>query len=194
MATNTRSAPPRMVAASAIIITLSGFVPNLSRPAKAATATISASGSFTGGVTLSAGTNLVFGKVVATNPGGLLDVSTGGFAGGAGGFFNTVGATNGSIKFNAGALKVINLSMVGPANTLALASTANGGKTGVVNLERVTVGGPFTSKAQFNTVVSTLTRTLTSTTADLNIGGRIGWGAVLPLGSFTQAITLTVSY
>lgn len=189
-----RNVTTNIAAASAVIVTLSGFLPNPSRPVYAATATISASGSFTGGVTLTAGANLFFGKMVATNASGLLDIATSGVTAVIGGFFNTVGATNGTIKFNAGALKAIDMTIVGPANSIPLGSTANGGKTGIVNLERVTVGGPFTSKAQFNTGALKATRTLTSLTVDMNIGGRVSWGAVQPLGTFTQAISLTVSY
>ncbi len=182
------------VAAGAILVALSGFVPNVTRQAHAATATISASGTFTGGITLTAGTNLQFGKMVATANSGKLTVQTGGGTAGSKGFFNTVGATNGTIKFNAGALKVVDITVAGVAKTLALASTANGGKTGVVNLSTVKIGGPFAAAETFTTAGLKQSATLTSLTTDLNIGGTVTWGAVQPLGSFTQAVAVTVNY
>lgn len=182
------------VAAGAILVALSGFVPNVSRQAQAATATISASGTFTGGITMSAGTNLVFGKMVATAAAGKLSVTTGGGTAATNGFFNTLGATNGSFKFQAGALKAVDFTIAGVQKTLALASTANGGKTGVVNLSTVKINGPFAAAETFTTGALTNSATLTSTTADILVGGAVTWGATQPLGSFTQALTLTANY
>ncbi|MEM6781263.1 MAG: DUF4402 domain-containing protein [Pseudomonadota bacterium] len=182
------------VAAGAILVALSGFVPNVTRQAQAATATITASGSFTGGLTMTAGTNLQFGKMVATNTGGKLTVNTAGGTVASKGFFNTLGATNGTIKFNAGALKAVDFTVAGPAKTLALASTANGGKTGVVNLSEIVVAGPIATALTFTTGSLKQSATLTSLTTDLSIGGQVTWGAVQPLGSFTHADRVIANY
>lgn len=182
------------VAAGAILVALSGFVPNVTRQAQAATATINASGSFTGGLTMTAGTNLQFGKMVATQASGKLTVNTAGGTAVSKGFFNTLGATNGTIKFNAGALKAVDFTVAGPQNTLVLASTANGGKTGVVNLDTVDIGGPIAAPLAFTTGSLKQSATLTSLTTDLAIGGTVTWGAIQPLGSFTQAVRVIANF
>ena len=75
----------------AILLTLSGFVPKITRPVQAASATVSASGTFSGGIQITpqAGATVAqFGRIVATAPAGTVRVTPGGGTTAIGGFFN----------------------------------------------------------------------------------------------------------
>lgn len=183
----------RNIAAGAVLVALSGFVPKISKPANAATATIKASGSFTSGLNLTAGANLQFGKIVATGPSGSAKITTAGATAVSKAFFNGGVQKEGSFAFLAGALKVVDLTVVGMKNSLTLGSVA-GVKTGVVNLESITLGGPLKTAQVFKVATTKQTNTLVSLTADINVGGVVTWGGIAPIGTFSQNVVLTVTF
>ena len=183
----------KKVAAGAMLIALSGFVPKVTKPAHAATATITASGTFSSGIKMTAGNNLQFGVIVATGPTGKVSINTAGATSTSKAFFNGGTQKQGSIAFQAGASKNIDITVTGMKNTLTL-GTFGGAKTGTVNLPTVSVGGPYAAAEVFKVATTKNTATLTSTTADLQIGGVITWGATLPIGTFATPLTVTVTF
>lgn len=184
----------KKIAAGAALVALSGFVPKMSKPAQAASASINVLGSFTSGLKMTAGNDIKFGIIVPTTGNGQATVKTGGTFVSTDGFQNGGAPANGSIKFQAGALKAVDMTMAGLKATLTLGATANGGKTGTVNLPTVSVNGPYAAAEVFKIATTKNTVTLTSTTADLVLGGVVTWGATAPIGTFTTPITLTINY
>ena len=183
------------VAAGAALVVLSGFVPQITNNrALAATSTLTVSGSFTSGIKLSAGTNVQFATMIATNISGKATINPGGVAAISKGFFVAGGSQkDGSIKFAAGASAKVTFTVTGMKNTLALASVS-GVKQGTVNLPTINITGPYAGTEVYKAATTTNTATLTSTTADLLVGAEITWGNPQPIGSFAQAIKLVVSF
>lgn len=181
------------IATGAVLVALSGFVPKVTKPVHAATATITASGTFSSGIKLTAGNNLQFGVMVATDASGSMSISAGGATSTSKAFFNGGTQQAGSVKFAAGAINKVDITVTGQKNSLTLASF-NAVKTGTVNLPSIFMTGPFGGTLTFTPGGTTTTVTLTSVTSDLNIGGVVTWNATQPVGTFSQAIKVTVSY
>lgn len=183
----------KRIAAGMALVALSGFVPKITKPVHAATATISATGTFTSGIKLTAGNNLEFGVIVPTGANGSVAISTAGVTTVSKAFINGGAPTNGTMKFAAGASKVVDITVVGLKNTLTLGSFG-GAKTGTVNLPTVTIGGPLTTAQVFKIATTKQTNTLNSTTADIAIGGIVTWNGVAPIGTFATPITVTIAF
>jgi len=184
----------KRIAAGAALVALSGFVPQITNNrAQAATATIKASGTFSSGIKMTTGVNLQFGIFVATGTAGKATIKTGGGTAASKGFFNGGTQKAGTIKFLAGALKKVTMTVTGMKNTLAL-GTFGGTKTGTVNLPTINIGGPFLAAQVFKIATTSAAVTLTSTTADLNIGGVVTWGAIQPVGTFSQNVKVIVHF
>lgn len=181
------------IAAGAMLVALSGFVPHVTRTARAASASISVTGSFTSGLAMTAGTGLQFGKIVGTAVSGKVTIKTGGGVSTSKGFFNATPKA-GSIAFSAGASKKVDITVTGMKTDLTLVATANGGNTGTVTLTDVKVAGPFAVKTYTTADTTDTSVTLTDKTADLAIGGTIAWKDPIPLGAFSETITVTISF
>lgn len=184
---------PEKIAIGAVLVGLSGFVPKVTRVAKAATATISASGSFTGGIQVTAKTNVNFGQVVATAPSGSISITPGGATFVNGAFFNSPTISNGAVVFNAGAAKVMTVQVSGLQKTIPL-GTVGGEKTGIVDFATVKVGGPFPGLLTLTTASPNDTVLLTSTTQPVRVGAILSWGAVQPIGTFSQSVVITLTF
>lgn len=185
----------KKIAAGAILVALSGFVPKVTKPAHAVTATISASGTFSSGLKLTAGNDLNFGIIVATAGSGKMTVNPGGGTATSNAFFNNAAQQDGSILFEAGAAKTVDITVTGMANSLAL-SSFNSTTAGTVNLPTIKVQGPWntTGTITFKAATTTASTTLTNTTGDLSIGGVVTWGAAAPVGSFSVPISVAIAY
>lgn len=181
------------LALGAALVSLSGFVPKITKTVQAATATISASGSFTGGIQITAKTNVNFGQVVATASSGSISITPGGGTFVNGAFFNSPTISNGAVVFNAGAAKVMTVEVQGLQKTIPL-GTIGGVQTGVVNFATVKVGGPFAGLLTLTTGKLTDTIALTSTTQPVRIGAILSWGAVQPIGTFSQSVRITLTF
>jgi hypothetical protein len=178
----------------AVLVALSGFVPQITaNRANAASATIAASGTFSSGIKMTAASNLRFGLMVATSGTGKMSVTPGNGTNTLKGFYNGGTQAAGKISFSAGALKVVDITVTGMKNTLALGSFG-GTKTGIVNLPSVFFAGPVAGTLTFKTATTKQTAALTSTKNDIAIGGAVTWGATLPVGTFSQTLSVTVAY
>lgn len=184
---------PQKLAVGAVMVALSGFIPKPSRVANAATATISASGSFTGGIQVTAKTNVNFGQIVATAPNGSISITPGGATFVNGAFFNSPTISNGAVVFNAGAAKTMTVAVAGLQNGLTL-GTVGGQKTGVVNLGTVKVAGPFAGTMTLTTGMVSDTVALTSTTLPVRVGAILSWGGVQPIGTFAHSVVITLTF
>ena len=173
----------KKIAAGAMLVALSGFVPKVT--------TINATGSFTTGIKMTAGNDLQFGVIVPTGASGSVVVTTAGASTPNLAFNNGGIVQPGSIKFSAGASKVVDITVTGLKNSLTL-----GGATtaGTVNLPTVVIGGPLATAQTFKIATSKQTNTLNSVTKDLQIGGTVTWNAVSPVGTFNTPIKVIVSF
>lgn len=185
-------------AAGAALVALSGFVPQpLIGTALAAVASLPLQGTFISGITLTAGNPIDFGSMVASATGGKAVLSTAGV--------NTPtkgvaigGAAVGTIKFKAASTTPnvdITVSKMGP---LTLAKTAgNNGPAGTAKLTKVALGAIGAAAADITaagTIGKKLGYNITTKSANIKVGGTITWGAVRPIGAFTQNIVVTIAY
>lgn len=181
------------IAAGAMMVALSGFVPKVTRPVHAATATISASGTFSSGITLTAGNNLAFGKMVATAITGSFSVDVDNATTGDA-FTNGGTVAAGSVLAAFGAALAIDVTVTGFAKSIALTGA---GATGSVSLSTIKLSGPFTATTPTLTFKAATTKVASSilgVTKDLSVGGQIKWDGTVPVGAFTQAIKIVMSY
>ena len=179
-----------------MLICLSGFVPNLSRTVRAGSATINAVGAFTEGITISPAPTakaVQFGKLVATGSSGTLRILPSGGVSAVNGFVNGGLQQQARLLFQAGASKVINISVTGLQNTLPLGTVA-GVASGIVNFSTVKVTGPFAGTKTFTIGSTKQSVALSSTTVDMGIGGAISWGPTRPIGTFNHTVTISVSF
>jgi hypothetical protein len=182
------------LATGAVLVALSGFVPQITaNRANAASATIAASGTFSSGIKMTAASNLRFGLMVPTSATGKMSITPGNGTGTTKGFFNGGTQAAGKISFSAGALKNVDITVTGMKNTLALGSF-NGTKTGTVNLPSVFFAGPVAGSLTFKTTATKTNVALTSTKNAITLGGAVTWGATLPIGTFSQVISVTVAF
>jgi len=178
------------VAAGAVLVALSGYVPN---PAEAATANINASGSFITGVTLVAGDDLLFGTGVATQTTGTIQVDPGGATLAVSNGYLTVTGTpqDATIGYTVAAAGNLRLSIQAGIGTIAALAP------GTASLARITMSSANVNGGntfQFVATGATQAVAFGSTTGTLNIGGRITWTGGRPVGAYTQGVTVFVAY
>lgn len=180
------------VAAGAVLVALSGFVPQISsNRAHAATATISMSGTFTSGIAMTKGTALQFGIIVATDTGGTAQVKAAGGTSASKAFFNGGTQKAGTIAFKAGASLKVDITVTGMKNTLTLGGATT---TGTVNFPTAKLSGPFAIQT-FTAAGTTATSvTLTAKSSDINVGGTVTWNAIQPLGTFSDNVKVVVAF
>lgn len=189
----------KAIAAGSVMVALSGIVPTpLVSGAHAATATINAVGTFSGGITLGAGTNIVFGPMVATSNTGKMTVTPGSATGTSNGFFNGVPAA-GSLTFKASAGGLpVNVSVSGFTTSFALTDKGQGTQ-GSITIGQASFSGPFTAavvvKAATPNKVATLNNATTATVpTDVNAGAVVSWNGARPIGGFSVPLTVTIAY
>ncbi len=192
----------KKAATGAALVALSGFVPQpMMQSANAASAAINVSGSFVTGVTLTPGVAVNFGKLLATAATGNITLSTAGVLSGSVGV-KKVGAlaANGSIKAtiaNKTAAMNVTIKGLGP---VVLAATVNGaGPAGTAKLTKILMKGAALNTLRTVTAVgttgkTTVTAAVTTPAAVIALGGRLDWTGAIPLGSFTQAITVIMAF
>ncbi|MCB1531883.1 MAG: DUF4402 domain-containing protein [Alphaproteobacteria bacterium] len=190
----------KKVAAGAALVALSGFVPQpMMQSAQAASASISVTGSFVTGIQLAAGTNAQFGVLAATDVNGTATLSTAGAvtpskavtAGGA--------PQAGSFQFTAvSTVPNVDITVSGLGAVVLAASAGGGGPTGTVKLNKVFLDNFATAAV---TITDGGAGSGTATGVDINaattsikVGGQLTWGAVQPIGQFSEAIVLTIAY
>lgn len=182
-------------ALGAVLVSLSGFVPKISHAPRAASATIKASGSFTSGVKLTVGPNPVIqlGSIVATAAIGSAGITPAGGTVAIGGFYNGGTQKRATIAFQAGASKVIDVTVTGLKNSITL-GTIGGVATGTVNFGQIKITGPFAGTLTFTPAATKRTAGLTNVVGVLGVGALLTWGPVQPIGTFSQTATIVVSF
>lgn len=185
-------------AAGTLLVALSGFVPQpLINSAMADTLTVPLTGSFISGITLSAGTNIQMGSMVASQGSGKAVLSTAGA--------NVVskgaaigGAAAGTIKFKA-VSTVPNVDItVSKMGSLTLGATIGGhAATGTAKLTKLVLAGIGAAAANVTaagTVGKSLNYNINKTSGTIKVGATVTWGAVRPIGAFNQGLVFTIAY
>lgn len=190
----------KKAAAGTILVALSGLVPQpFVQHAQAATATISVTGSFISGITLGAGTDVKFGKLVATDINGTAKVATGGAVTLTKGVAAGGAPQAGSFTFKAAnTTPNVDITVAG-LGAMVLAATGGGAAAvGTAKLTKVILGG---IGAAATTIADGGGGTgkkaaydITKTTDTIDVGAIVSWGATTPIGSFAEAVVLTISY
>lgn len=198
----------KKVAAGAALVALSGFVPQpLMQQAHAASAAINVTGSFVTGVELAAGNAFKFGTIAATGAAGSVTFNP---ATGGGGTF----ASNNAVQINASSqtgsfsLKVasttpdLNVTVAGLGTVTLIASGGGAGPTGSVKLAQVILDkSAFGAGADIvfasgggTSDTAVIAGGAAAATTDILVGGQLTWTGGIPVGQFTQAITLTATF
>lgn len=175
------------------MVTLSGFVPQPMMPsALAETATISASGTFSDGITMTAGGNLQFKIIVATKTNGEVTVHPSGATSVKRGFFVSAPQA-GTIQFNAASIKAVDIIIQSGLQKSILLTGVSA--TNQITIDKIALSGPF-AKQVFKIGKSTQTGVpLTNKTTNINVGAQVSWGGgPLPIGKFTQSIKISISF
>ncbi|GJL85521.1 MAG: hypothetical protein DHS20C02_12960 [Micavibrio sp.] len=185
----------------AAVVALSGFVPQpLISSAQAATATISVTGSFITGIALAAGANANFGSVAATAPAGSVVLATTGAITASPNAVAVGGAVaNGSFVFTAvDTTPNINMTVTGLGAVVLAATGGGNGPVGTMKLANVSLGGIGAAAATFpsggGTTATVANYNITSLNGPIAVGATVTWGAVQPIGLFSEAIVLTAAY
>ncbi len=190
----------KKAAAGVALVALSGFVPQpFMQQAEAASASISVTGSFITGVILAAGTSIKFGKLAATDINGSVTIDT------AGALTPSKAVTAGGAP-QAGSFAVtfvstvpnIDITVTGLGLVALAASGGGAGPTGTVKLNNIVLdqlgaaaitltdgGGGSATTTGFN---------ITTATTNIKVGGQLTWGGTQPIGTFTEAIVLTIAF
>jgi hypothetical protein len=186
-------------AAGAVLVALSGFVPQpLMQSANAATATISVSGTFISGISLTAGLDAIFGKLVATAPNGKAVLATAGTVTPSKGVTAGGAPQAGTFQLKvASTVPMIDITVKG-LGALTLAATGGGaGPSGTAKLTSVNFDnmGAATTITGVGTTGKKVGYDLTVKTGILKMGATVTWGAALPvLGTFQAPVTLILHY
>lgn len=191
----------KKIAAGAALVALSGFVPTpLVSPAMADTATITAAGTFGGGISMTAATNVKFNTIIANGDTGKLMLTASGTVTESNGFFN--GATTpGKISFKAAAGSLsVSISVAGLTSGLALSDKGEGTQ-GSITVGTITMKGPWaTTNATATLKIGTpakvhpLKATAGTVPEDILVGTRVTWSGGRPIGGFSVPLTITVAY
>jgi hypothetical protein len=185
----------RKYALGAVLVSLSGFVPRISHTVRAASVTIKASGSFTSGVKLTVGPNPIIqlGSIVATAAIGTAGITPAGGTVAIGGFYNGGTQKRATIAFQAGASKVIDVTVTGLKNNITL-GTIGGVATGTVNFGTIKITGPFAGTLTFTPAATKRTANLSNVIGVLGVGALLTWGPVQPIGTFSQTATIVITF
>jgi hypothetical protein len=185
---SSKSLSKSKLTAGAVIVALSGFVPDATNNvALADTASIAGSGVFTDGLTLSAGTkNLLFNTMVATGTTGSLQLTPAGGTAKVSGVFVGISQQPGTFAFNAAISTNVNVTLIsGITSNVALATQ------GKITLKTIDLTGPFAANFTANKATTAL---IAAKAADINVGGTVSWDTAVPIGTFSLPVKISVSY
>jgi hypothetical protein len=190
MVTSSKGTLNKKMTAGAVMVALSGFVPDaINNVALADTATINATGTFSDGISLTAGTNLQFNTIVATDTSGtarLLPSGVGTSVVKA--VFVGISQVPGTFAFNGAVTQSVNVSLISGITSKVVLPTQ-----GDITIATLKFTGPFT--ATFTANKSTAAAIGAGNKAlDINVGGQVIWSGATPLGAFSVPIKLSVAY
>jgi hypothetical protein len=186
--------------ASAVLVTLSNFVPVPPvRTVRAATASISVAGSWITGVKIAPGLNVKIGNIVATGPNGSVIISPGGVVGPSKGVTAGGAPQAGSFLFTAvNSAGPIDVTVKGMGPLTLVATPGGGGPIGTAKIGKVIIGGigaaPLNVTDGGGGTGTAKNYALTTKNGPMEIGVQITWGAVQPIGSFTQQIVMIARF
>lgn len=189
----------RNLLAGPLLVSLSGFVPvPLWNSARAASASISLTGSFITGVKIAPGINVQIGQIAVTgvngsiiiSPAGVLTPSKAVTAGGA--------IQAGSFIFTAVGTVPVDVTAKGLGALTLTPSIGGLGPVGTAKLNQVIIDGigaaPLVLTDNGAGSDTAQNYNITTKNGPIDIGLQLTWGAVQPIGAFTQQIVLTVSF
>lgn len=188
------------VAAGAALVALSAFVPQpLIHEASAASTTVKVTGKFVTGITLSATADVGLGSVIAQASTGFLQMKADAATATSNGTF--VGTpTVGKIKITAAAKQPIDIKVAG----FGKLTLTGAGATGTATLTKVYFGGTLTGSATATGGTATATATatgavlkntvFTAAPGTITVGSRIVWTGNVPVGTFDETLTVTITY
>lgn len=188
------------------LVALSGFMPlpAVVQSARAGSTTLSVTGSFITGMTLTKKADMKFGKMVSTGANGAISLTTAGAYAGSSKAVGITGKAAGKYSYKAATTKAALVITIKGIGKLTLADTLGGAKTqGTAKLKKILLGKAFGGTAHTCTVTGAGTSCKEAVTAGadctkksttVNMGGVIAWGTPQPIGLFGQSITIIQSY
>ncbi len=190
-------------AAGAVLVALSGFVPEplvnpLISQANAATATFNVTGSFITGIKLTPITDAKFGSVAATGVNGTAKLSTAGAVTSAKGTA-VGGAQEGEVQFTAvNTTPNVDVTVKSMGAVVLAATSGGAGPTGTMKLTKLLFGDIAAATfavtdAGGGTGVSAGVD-IDTLAAVMKVGAHVSWGATQPLGQFTKQVKVYIAY
>ena len=188
------------------LVALSGFVPApmVVQSARAGSTTLSVTGQFITGISLVKKADMKWGKMVSTDTGGKISLTTAGAHAGSSKAVGISGEAAGKYTYKAVTTTAgFDITVKGMGKLTLGATTGGAAATGTAKLTKVLFGKVFdTTKASVTcTVGGGTTCKTTVAAADFDVksgsaalGGVITWTTPQPIGAFGQALTIIMSY
>lgn len=186
--------------AGPLLVSLSGIVPIplFSRSARAAQATVSLTGSFITGVKIAPGINVQIGQIAVTGINGSIIISPAGVITPDKAVTVGGGVQAGSFIFTAVGTVPVDVTVRGLGALTLTPSVGGLGPVGTAKLNKVIVGGigavPLEVADSGAGTGKVNNYNLTTKNGPIDIGLQITWGAVQPIGAFSQQISLVVAF
>lgn len=188
------------------LVSLSGFVPApvMVQSARAGSTTLSVTGQFITGISLVKKADMKWGKMVATDTGGKISLTTAGAHANSAKAVGLSGEGAGQYTYKAATTTAGFDITVKGMGALALGATTGGAAAaGTAKLTKVLFGKVFdTGKGDVTCTVGPGTSCKSAVAAadfdvksgTAKLGGVISWTAPQPIGQFGQALTIIMSY
>lgn len=191
----------KKAAAGAALVALSSFVPQpMLHQAMADTTTLNVTGKFITGITLAATNDIKLGSIIASAKTGFVNMDAAAATAVSSAAFAGTPAV-GKIKITAAVANPLDVKIAG----FGKLTLTGGSAAGTATLTKVYVGGAdVTSGITVAGGTSTATATVTGLNlvagaiatppGTLTLGSRIAWTGSTPVGTFSQALTVTITY
>ncbi len=206
-----RKAVGAVLAAPVVVplVAITGYLPAplIMQSARAGSTTLSVTGQFITGFALSKKADMKWGKMVATDTGGKISLSTAGAHAGSAKGVGVAGEAQGVFSYKAVSTAAAFDITVKGIGKLTLGSTTGGAKAvGTAKLNTILFGKAFSGVASktakcvagggttCKAAVTAGAQFAVKSNAAAPIGGIISWTTPKPIGAFGQTLTLIIGY
>ena len=187
------------------LIALSGFMPApLVQSARAGSTTLSITGQFITGFALVKKADMKWGKMVSTDTGGKISLTTAGAHAGTVKAIGVAGEAQGVFSYKAASTgAAFDITVAGIGNLTLGATTGGAAAQGTAKLNTILFGKAFHNTKTAKCVAGGGTTCKVNvpaakfnvkSNAAAPIGGIISWTTPQPIGAFGQTLTLTIAY